>query len=128
MGAQIAQQAALHGLDVMLHDQSEEQLRRAAASNRGHVMRRVEKGKLTEADAESALDRVQMTSDLAEAVGEADFGIEVAFEELGLKRSIFAELGRLAPPRGAVARNSANRGIRKSTRPTALTARCVNLH
>ena len=45
MGAQIAQQAALHRLDVMLHDQSEAQLRKAAASNRGHVMRRVEKAK-----------------------------------------------------------------------------------
>ena len=51
MGAQIAQQAALHGVDVSLHDTSEEQLKKAADSNRGHLMRRVQKGKLTEADA-----------------------------------------------------------------------------
>lgn len=42
MGAQIAPQAALNGVDVMLQDKSDEQLRKAADSNRGHVMRRVE--------------------------------------------------------------------------------------
>ena len=46
MGAQIAQQAALCGVEVSLHDKSAEQLRKAHESNRGHVMRRVEKGKL----------------------------------------------------------------------------------
>jgi 3-hydroxyacyl-CoA dehydrogenase len=46
MGAQIAQQAALNGVEVMLHDVSEQQLRRASESNRGHLMRRVERGKL----------------------------------------------------------------------------------
>ena len=49
MGAQIAQQAALSGIDVRIHDQSSEQLMKAIDSNRGHVMRRVEKGKLSAA-------------------------------------------------------------------------------
>jgi 3-hydroxybutyryl-CoA dehydrogenase len=128
MGAQIAQQAALHRLDVMLHDQSEAQLRTAAASNRGHVMRRVEKGKLTQADAEAALDRVQMTTDLAEAAGEADFVIEAVFEDLGIKRSIFAELDRLAPARAVLASNSSTMGISKIAGSTALPERCVNMH
>ena len=128
MGAQIAQQAALHGLDVMLQDQSEEQLQKAAASNRAHVMRRVEKGKLAEADAVSALGRVQMTSDLAEAAGEADFVIEAVFEDLGIKRSIFAELDRLAPSRAVLASNSSTMGISKIAGATALPERCVNMH
>lgn len=45
MGAQIAQQAALHGVDVALHDNSEQQLRKSVESNRGHLLRRVEKEK-----------------------------------------------------------------------------------
>jgi len=128
MGAQIAQQAALHRLDVMLHDQSAAQLQTAAASNRGHVMRRVEKGKLTEADAEAALDRVQMTTDLAEAASEADFVIEAVFEDLGIKRSIFAELDRLAPARAVLASNSSTMGISKIAGATTLPERCVNMH
>jgi 3-hydroxybutyryl-CoA dehydrogenase len=128
MGAQIAQQAALNGIDVMLHDQSVEQLRKAEASNHGHVMRRVEKGKLAATDAESALDRVQMTTDLAEAAGEADFVIEAVFEDLDIKRSIFAELDRLAPARAVLASNSSTMGISKIAAATALPERCVNMH
>jgi len=54
MGAQIAQQAALNGVEVRLHDKSEEQLRKSAESNRGHLMRRVEKGKLAQTDVDAA--------------------------------------------------------------------------
>src|SRR6202521_3232611 len=97
MGAQIAQQAGLHGIDVQIHDKSAEQLQKARDSNRGHLMRRVEKGKLREADAEQALAGVRETTDLADAVNGADFVIEAVFEDLGLKRSIFAELDRAAP-------------------------------
>jgi 3-hydroxybutyryl-CoA dehydrogenase len=75
MGAQIAQQAALNGVDVRLQDKSAEQLVRAVESNRGHVMRRVEKAKLGRDEAEAALSRVRTTTDLWKAVAGADFVI-----------------------------------------------------
>jgi 3-hydroxybutyryl-CoA dehydrogenase len=128
MGAQIAQQAALHGIDVMLQDQGEEQLQKAAASNRGHVLRRVDKGKLSADDAKSALARVQMTTDLAEAASEADFVIEAVFEDLDIKRAIFAELDRLAPERAVLASNSSTIGISKIAGDSTLPERCVNMH
>ena len=128
MGAQIAQQAALHGLVVTLTDTNEEQLRKAAESNRGHLMRRVEKGKLTEADAESALERVRSTVDLGEAVRDADFVIEAVFEDLDLKRSLFAELDRIAPAGAVLASNSSTMGISKIADATNRPERCVNMH
>ena len=70
MGAQIAQQAALHGIDAVLHDQGEDQLRKARASNQGHIARRVEKGRLSEETAREALERVRETTDLREAARE----------------------------------------------------------
>ena len=42
MGAQIAQQAALHDVEVVLQDKDEAQLGKARESNRGHLARRVE--------------------------------------------------------------------------------------
>ncbi len=128
MGAQIAQQAALHGLDVILNDTSQEQLRKAADSNRGHLMRRVEKGKLSEADAQSALSRVRQVTDLAEAVHGAEFVIEAVFEDLDLKRSIFAELDRAAPAGSVLASNSSTMGISKIADATTRPQRCVNMH
>jgi 3-hydroxybutyryl-CoA dehydrogenase len=128
MGAQIAQQAALHGIDVRLQDRSAEQLEKALDSNRGHLMRRVEKGKLSQAEAEQALSRVRTTTDLAEAVAGADFVIEAVFEDLQLKRSVFAELDRAAPPEAVLASNSSTMGISKIADATTRPERCVNVH
>jgi 3-hydroxybutyryl-CoA dehydrogenase len=128
MGAQIAQQAALHGVEVRLQDKSSEQLAKAVASNRGHVMRRVEKGKLAQSDADHALSHVYATTDLAEAVANADFVIEAVFEDLQLKRSIFAELDETAPNQAVLASNSSTMGISKIADATSRPERCVNVH
>ena len=128
MGAQIAQQAALHGIEVRLQDTSPEQLKRAADSNRGHVMRRVERGKLSQPEAEKALSRVQTTADLADAVAGADFVIEAVFEDLQLKRAVFAELDGGAPPDTVLASNSSTMGISKIADVVAKPERCVNMH
>src|ERR1700674_3621548 len=128
MGAPIAQQAALRGVEVSLHDKSAEQLQKARESNRGHVMRRVEKGKLGAAEAEKALAGVRETTDLSAAVEGADFVIEAVFEELELKRSVFAELDRSAPRDGALASNSSTMGISKIADVLSRPERCVNMH
>lgn len=128
MGAQIAQQAALHGVDVRLHDQSEEQLHKAVESNRGHVMRRVEKGKLDRSGAEAALGRVRTTTDLREAAGDADFVIEAVFEDLEVKRAIFAELDQIAPRETVLASNSSTMGISQIAGATSRPEFCVNMH
>jgi len=128
MGAQIAQQAALGGVEVTLQDTSAEQLEKAAESNRGHLMRRVEKGKLADRDAKAALGRVRMTTDLTEAARDSDFVIEAVFEDLGVKRSIFAELDRIAPADAVLASNSSTMGISNIAGATTRPERCVNMH
>lgn len=128
MGAQIAQQAALHGLEVCLHDQSDEQLRKATESNRGHLMRRVEKGRLGQDEMEVALARVHPTIALEKAVSGADFIIEAVFEDLKLKRAIFSDLDRLTAPNAVLASNSSTMGISKIASATTRAERCVNMH
>jgi 3-hydroxybutyryl-CoA dehydrogenase len=128
MGAQIAQQAALHGVEVRLQDKSEEQLRKAVESNRGHLMRRVEKGKLEGQDAEAALGRVNATTDLQRAAHDADFVIEAVFEDLALKRAVLGDLDEVAPPGTVLASNSSTMGISKLADATRRPDRCVNMH
>jgi 3-hydroxybutyryl-CoA dehydrogenase len=128
MGAQIAQQAALHGVEVWLQDMSTEQLQRAVDSNRGHLMRRVERGKLDQDHAEASLSRVRTTDNLAEAVADAEFVIEAVFEDLTLKRAVFAELDQAAPQEAVLASNSSTMGISKIADVVARPERCVNMH
>src|SRR5689334_12476837 len=76
MGAQIAQQAGLHGIQVALYDISRAQVERGLASNRRHLLRRVEKGTLTNEACEAALSDVVAATDLASAVTGAEIVIE----------------------------------------------------
>ncbi len=128
MGAQIAQQAALHDVEVMLQDKDQAQLGKARESNQGHLARRVEKGKLSQGNAEAALGRVGTTTDLGQAVFEADFVIEAVFEDLEVKRAIFEEVDRLAPPDAILASNSSTIGISKLADVTRRPERCLNMH
>ena len=128
MGAQIAQQAALHGVDVTLQDKDASQLQKARDSNRGHLARRVEKGRLSQANAEAALDRVRTTTDLADAARDAEFVIEAVFEDLQVKRSIFQELDRLAPHDAVLASNSSTISVSKLAEVVQHPERCVNMH
>lgn len=128
MGAQIAQQAALFGIDVILQDKDEAQLRKARESNRGHLARRVEKGRLARADADEALDRVRTTTDLAAAVAGAEFVIEAVFENLELKRSIFRRLDSLARPDAVLASNSSTMGISAIASESSRPELCLNMH
>src|SRR5258708_1749685 len=77
MGSQIALQPALGGkYEVTLVDAVPAQLERASAQNRRLVDRSVGKGRLSEAAAAGAIERISITSDLTAAAGAADLVIE----------------------------------------------------
>jgi 3-hydroxybutyryl-CoA dehydrogenase len=128
MGAQIAQQAALHGMLVTLTDNDRAQLRKAGESNRGHLQHRVEKGRMSQADADAAHRHVLLITDLDGAVQQADLVIEAVFEDLEVKRAIFRDLDRLAPREAVLASNSSTIGISKLAEVTTRPELCLNMH
>jgi 3-hydroxybutyryl-CoA dehydrogenase len=128
MGSQIATQAALHGIDVRLQDVSEEQLEKSMELNRGHLRRRVDKGRMSESDLEDTLARIRTTTDLAQSVTDAEVVIEAIVEDLGVKRDVFAQLGALAPPEAILASNSSTIVISKLADVTGRPQLCANMH
>ena len=128
MGAQIAHQAALHGLPVRLYSRSRERLDGATAQCSGLLRKRVEKGKLAAADCEAALERVQTTTDLATAAGGASVIIETVAEDREAKRRVLEAVGECAAADAVIGTNS-------STLPSSLfadvvpnAARLLNVH
>src|SRR6266849_7114381 len=82
MGSQIALQTALGGkYEVTLVDAVPAQLERASAQNRRLVDRSVEKGRLSEAAAAGAIERISASSDLPSAAAAADLVIEAVIED-----------------------------------------------
>jgi len=128
MGSQIATQAALHGIEVRLQDVSEAQLEKSMALNRGHLQRRVDKGRLTFEQLEAALARVRTTTDLAQAVADAEIVIEAVVEDLEVKRQVFGQLDELAPAEAVLASNSSTIVISKLAGATGRPQRCANMH
>ena len=128
MGAQIAMQAALHGIDVALVDVSPAQLQRATAGNRQWLERRVERGKLDAEHAEAAAERVEATSDLPAAAARSAWAIEAVVEKADVKRDVFAELDRALPAAAGIATNSSNIVVSRLADATKRPELCCNMH
>jgi 3-hydroxybutyryl-CoA dehydrogenase len=95
MGSGIGQVFLQNGYSVSIRDIDQEILdeagERIESGNYG-LDRAVEGGYLTEAEREDALDRLTLTTDLDEAVEDADILIEAVTEDLSLKGRVFQEI------------------------------------
>lgn len=89
MGGGIAQLVACRGIPVVLNDISEAALGRAMDNIRNGIERLVRKDQMSRSEGEEALGRVSVSTDLG-CLAAADFVVEAAVEEEGLKRKLFA--------------------------------------
>jgi len=129
MGSQIALQTALSGRhDVTLVDTAPGQLDRALTQNRTLLDRSVEKGRLSQDQAEAAAARVKATSDLAQAAPRADLVIEAVIEDFDAKKSVFEALGKQANQEAILASNSSTIAISRLAGFTGRPELCCNMH
>jgi 3-hydroxybutyryl-CoA dehydrogenase len=128
MGAQIAQQAALHSIDVALVDVNREVLERAMTSNRKWLDRRVEKGKLDRDEADAATRGVTAMTDLATAASGSAWAIEAVVEIASVKREVFAALDAHLPADAGIATNSSNIVVSRLADATRRPELCCNMH
>ncbi len=128
MGHQIALQCAIHGFRIKCTDVVPEVLKKAQDFAGSYLAGRVQKGKLTEAQAGEIRERIAFTPGLEEAAFDADYVIEAVLERLELKRKVFAELDKIAPPRAILATNSSMIVSSKIADATNRPSQVLNLH
>jgi 3-hydroxybutyryl-CoA dehydrogenase len=105
MGAGIAQLCIEAGLETIGHE-VEADRGEAARDRIAHFLgRKVEKGQLDDAARDAALERLCLVTDLAE-LASCDVVVEAVFEELELKRAVFAELERVCAGDAILATNT----------------------
>ncbi|MDQ1745501.1 MAG: 3-hydroxybutyryl-CoA dehydrogenase [Pseudonocardiales bacterium] len=105
MGSGIAQVAAVAGLPVVLTDVTEVALQRGLDGIDQSLARFVGKGKLAEADAQAAVQRITRSTDLG-SVADADIVIEAVFESLDVKHGLFTKLDGLCKDGAVLASNT----------------------
>ncbi len=128
MGAQIALQAALSGLETSLTDAQPAQLDRARDTQARLLTRRVERNQLSAEARDQAVARLRLTPEVAAAVDQADYVIEAVFEDLDAKRVVFQELDRLCSPEVVLASNSSSIAISEIVTGLQHPERAVNMH
>src|SRR5262245_29550950 len=90
MGHGVAHAAASSGFATRLFDVSDAQLKKAHSTIDGILRKAVELGKLTVADADASIARLGVTSNIANALEEADLVIETGPEKIDIKMQLFA--------------------------------------
>lgn len=107
LGSQIAYHSAYSGFDVTAYDISDEILKGAEHRFAGLAASyELEVDGAAGGRAQDALARIVYSSDLAEAVQDADLVIEAVPERLDLKREVYTKLGKTAPAKTIFATNS----------------------
>jgi len=128
MGHQISLLCAIHGYKTTCSDIIPDILKKAEKFADTYLPGRVQKGKMTEEAAKNARKRISFTLHLKEAVKDADYVIEAVVEVLDVKRKIFADLDRLAPPHAILATNSSAIVSSLIADATKRPSKVVNLH
>jgi 3-hydroxyacyl-CoA dehydrogenase len=127
MGAGIAAALRDAGLPVTLVERDDETLARGVANLRGIFDAAVKRGRLSEPDPAARMAGVQATTDYAALAG-ADLVIEAVFEDLAVKRAVFAQLGAACRPDAILATNTSYLDPRAIAEGLPNPARFIGLH
>ena len=127
MGSGITQACAQFGYQVVGSSRSEERLNKTLASINSRLTKSVDKGKLSQQDKESTLARIRGTTNTQD-FGDCDLMIEVAIENLDVKKNIFAELDKVCPKHTILASNTSCLPVIELAMVTSRPDKVLGLH
>lgn len=128
MGQQIVLQAAVCGFDASCVEINPEALKKGQAFAEKWLQGRVNKNVMTAEAAQQVKARLLYTTNLEEAAIKADLVIEAAIEDLGVKRSLFAQLDKFCPQHTILSTNSSYIVSSKIADATKRPDKVLNLH
>jgi 3-hydroxybutyryl-CoA dehydrogenase len=127
MGNGIAHVCAVAGMDVRLHDISEERIHQGLATINGNLARQVSKGAIDDATRKTALDRIRPVVEI-DGFSDCDLVIEAATEDEAIKRRILAKLCPVLRPDAMVATNTSSISITRLAASTDRPERFIGIH
>ncbi len=127
MGSGIAQVMAAAGYEVVLRDIAEEFIARGMSAIAKNLAGQVAKGKLSEADKEAIIGRMNPTTELVPAK-ECDLIIEAIIENKQAKLDLFRQLEELCPPQVIFASNTSSIPITELATATRRPDKFAGMH
>jgi len=127
MGAGIAQLMAQKGIEVILSDVDQSITEKSLGNIQKGLMRRVEKGKMTDDEVKEIIGRITASTGVKEA-GKADFVIEAIIEDVGIKQKTFSELEDVVKEGVVLASNTTACSISEISSKAKNPGRIVGMH
>jgi 3-hydroxyacyl-CoA dehydrogenase len=128
MGGGIAMSAANFGVPVTIVETSEEALAKGLARCHANWERSVASGRLSQAEYEKRKALLAGSTDLEGTVAKADLVIEAVFENMEVKKEVFARLDRAARPGVVLASNTSTLSIDEIASATARPELVLGMH
>jgi 3-hydroxybutyryl-CoA dehydrogenase len=127
MGSGIAQVCAQAGVEVMLHDISEERINAGLATISGNLAKLQAKEQLSEDERRKIMALIQPAA-AYEAFADCDIVIEAASENEEVKRKIFMRLCPVLRPEALLASNTSSISITRLASVTDRPERFIGIH
>ena len=127
MGSGIAQVCAQAGFDVKLNDREQQFYDRGIQTISKNLSRNVEKGRMTEDEKQSVLNKITMSLSIEDA-NDVDLVIEAAVENMEIKQSIFKQLDEIAPAHTILATNTSSLPITEIAAATNRPEQVIGMH
>ena len=127
MGHGIAQVCATNGNDVVLCDNSAEQLTKAEAQVKKSVQKLYAKGKLNAEEQEGGLSNIKFSSSLA-TMKDCELIVEAVSENEQLKQTLMQELDKIVNPAAIFASNTSSIPITRLATCTSRPAQVIGMH
>ncbi|MCO5099225.1 MAG: 3-hydroxyacyl-CoA dehydrogenase NAD-binding domain-containing protein, partial [Rhodocyclaceae bacterium] len=127
MGGGIAICFANAGLPVVMIDSSREALERGIAGVDRTYASMVKRGRITAEDKAKRMSLITGSLDYAD-LKDADVVIEAVFEDMALKKQIFARLDQVAKPGAVLASNTSTLDIDEIARATSRPGDVIGMH
>lgn len=127
MGAGIIQVLAQNGYDVVLRARRQTSVDKGIATITKNLDKMVAKEKITAADKDAIMGRIQGSTDIA-IVADADLIIEAATEDMEAKKALFKELDELCKPDTILATNTSSLSITEIASATNRPDKIIGMH
>jgi 3-hydroxybutyryl-CoA dehydrogenase len=127
MGAGIAESALVAGLNVLLVDADDAAVARGQERIAASLARDVARGRRSPAERDAALTHLTTATTL-EACAVAPFVVEAVWEDVAVKRQLFAQLDASCPPSTILATNTSSLSVAQIANATQHPARVVGMH
>jgi 3-hydroxybutyryl-CoA dehydrogenase len=127
MGAGIAQLCVEAGVDTIGREVADDLGERARDRIAHFLTRKVEKGQMTQDQRDAAVERLSLTTEVAD-LAQCDLVIEAIVEELDAKRELFAQLDRLLAQDAVLATNTSALSVTEIAGATSRPDRVVGMH